>query len=66
MSNDPNRLSNEAAADPSEIYDHRCEHPNCLKWGSFGYSPNKNIKPKWYCGLHRGDGEALIGSMTRQ
>ena len=31
---------------------HWCEHPNCSRWGSFGFSRSKVDKPTWHCLEH--------------
>ena len=36
---------------PAGVIDHWCEHPGCLRWGSFGFDQGR-IKAVWYCGEH--------------
>jgi hypothetical protein len=35
------------------MYEHYCEHPNCRKWGMFGFENRRMRVPEWFCFEHR-------------
>lgn len=48
-------MSDEAgssARKDSVHHEHWCEHPDCKKWGSFGFASGKS-EPRWFCMEHR-------------
>ncbi|PDT39795.1 MULTISPECIES: hypothetical protein [Sinorhizobium] len=48
-------MSDEQGAKPhyeAGPYVHYCEHPDCQKWGSFGFAVGKAV-PNWFCIEHR-------------
>lgn len=53
------RAGEEAQKDKG-VSDHRCEHPGCAEWGSWGYQRSKLEATRWYCYGHRETGERLI------
>lgn len=42
----------------SDPRNHPCMAPGCGEWGSFGFATGKDRPLVWYCGEHRGVGEA--------
>jgi hypothetical protein len=47
----------EARQAPAGVWEHWCQHEDCKKWGSFGFSTRHG--PVWFCGEHREAGEAM-------
>lgn len=55
MSDEAARADSEPVRKPGPIVEHWCEHPGCIKWGSFGFANGKEA-PRWFCGDHRAAG----------
>jgi hypothetical protein len=36
------------------LFEHYCMHPDCKKWGSFGFATRYG--QTWFCYEHKGDG----------
>ena len=44
-----------AAKHDTTLYVHYCEHPDCKKWGAFGFAVGK-AQPNWFSIEHRSTG----------
>jgi hypothetical protein len=54
------RTGETSAHAPTGIFVHCCEREGCSDWGGWGDSRTK-LETRWYCFVHRDEGERLLG-----
>ncbi|MDE3771489.1 hypothetical protein I7G86_07740 [Sinorhizobium meliloti] len=60
-------MSDELGAKPhyeAGPYVHYCEHPDCKKWGSFGFAVGRG-EPNWFCSEHQPEWKSRYEAQSR-